>query len=351
MIRLAVAALGFAFYVAKLPYVLRAWQISRLDAFDCVFLPLALLVIGWTVWRNRADVSSSCRGRLGALIVLVPTLAGFALGLQMRVNALQIAAAVGIGWSCWWLAYGGRSARAVLPGFAILALTTTSVTYWACNLTGLDEDMVRVAKGALAVLLALTTFPQLRRILLAPALVGVVALGFYIFRSGDLLREGEPFTPAFPAISNERWIVHEEETDAGFRRFFGTSDARQLAYATPSNVVTVLAVKIGANVHEIHPATHCLRTSGWTVHSESVREVEVAGRKLSLAEALVSYDGAMTLSWTWYSDARRSTGSFFCFRRHAGEPGWQTYQLRTSAAGGTEQARAVLVDFLESVRR
>ena len=32
----------------------------------------------------------------------------------------------------------------------------------------------------------------------------------------------------------------------------------------------VLAVKCGGDIHEIHPASHCLRTSSWVVNSEKI---------------------------------------------------------------------------------
>ena len=342
--RLALIAIGFLPYVVKLPYLTNAWRYSRLDTPDLVFLPAAMVLV--VVGARRGRFSE--RLVMSALPVLALAVVGFVAACGLRINALQVASAVAVAWGTWWLAAGRLSAFAVLPGFVVLLLTTSSVTYWVCNFSGLDVGMVRFAKVMLAVGAALSLNPKMRRVLAVPAFVSLAALIFYSYRSGDLMREGDPFIPSFVAKSTADRIAREQETGDGFRRFFGTSKARQIAYATPSNTVTVLAVEIGENVHEVHPATHCLRTSGWTVHSEELREVNLDGIRLSLSEALVSHGGGPVLSWTWYSDSIRSTGSFFCFRRHAGEPGWHTFQLRTSAAAGVNSARSVLESFVRS---
>lgn len=337
-------ALGFIPYLVKLPYLVHAWRVSRLDTPDMVFLPLSLILLVWAYVRsctNRPQALS-----WASLMVMVPALAAFGLGVHGSVNAVQVAAAAMFAWGAWWMAWGWRSAMVASPAFVSLAFTTTSVTYWICNLCGIEVGVTRILKFLIVVLSLLALWRITRRFLLVPALVAVLALVARSVMSSEVMGEGDPFTPEFQTKFDGGWIAREIVPDEGFNRFFGTSKARQFAYATPSNTITVLAVEIGDNVHEVHPATHCMRTAGWIVASEEVRDVQIGERKLSIAEAEVSYGGQDMLSWTWYSDANRSTGSFIHFRRYATNGGWHTYQLRTSVAGGIDNARAVLKGFL-----
>lgn len=349
--RALIAASGFIPYAAKLLYLRTAWTSSRLDTPDAVFLPLGVALIGWCSWRSRELPVGRCL-LAPLLLLLVPFAALFAVGSVWRVNALQVAASVPFAWGAWWLAFGFRRAAAVAAGFAVLLLTTPSVTYWGCHFTGLDAGLLHAVKWGVFALAVLSQFDVTRRILPVPAVLAVGALVFYVCRSVDLMPETPPFVPVFGGRGNGDWVAVEETGNDGFRRFFGTSRARQLLYATPTSQVSVLSVEIGSNVHEVHPASHCLRTSFWVIESETIREIELNGHRVSIAEAVASKTGmGRTLSWTWYSNERLSTGSFFCFRRYANEPGWWTFQVRTPVEQGIESARAVMYDFFSFVLR
>ena len=116
-------------------------------------------------------------------------------------------------------------------------------------------------------------------------------------------------------------------------RFFRTGEASQFAYANASNAVSVLSVKVGKDVHEIHPATHCLRSGGWFVESDGLRRVALPGRTapLQVTEAIVQKGGARALVWIWYSTDKQSVGSFLRFRQlYSRADAWHAFQVMTS---------------------
>ena len=164
------------------------------------------------------------------------------------------------------------------------------------------------------------------------------------------------FTPEFSPHSQLGMVGREVPPSASAKRFFRTSEAHQFAYANISNCVSVLSVLIGGDIHEIHPATHCLRTSGWRILSEKI--VPVAhpnGGVLEVDEAVADSLSGRMLVWIWYSSGEVSTGSFLHFRRMYSESaGWRTYQVATSAGTGEEglaAARKLLQRFLSREER
>ena len=139
--------------------------------------------------------------------------------------------------------------------------------------------------------------------------------------------------PVFAADSQDGYLGREIEPDDAFLRFFRTGEAHQFAYANASNAVSVLSVKVGKDIHEIHPATHCLRSGGWFVESDGPRRVELPGRAapLQVTEAIVQKGGARALVWIWYSTDKQSVGSFLRFRQlYSRKEAWRGYQVMTS---------------------
>ena len=129
-------------------------------------------------------------------------------------------------------------------------------------------------------------------------------------------------------VRRERYAFRD-----AFRRFFRTGEARQFAYANASNAVSVLSVKVGKDIHEIHPATHCLRSGGWFVESDGPRRVELPGRAapFQVTEAIVQKGGMRALVWIWYSTDKLSVGSFLRFRQlYSRNEAWHGFQVMTS---------------------
>lgn len=346
-VRWLICLFGMLPYLWKLTYLHVVWRSSPLDTTDIVFLPLALVSIGLGVWRDRRFGRGVDSGvDFMALFVLIPSAAAFAVSVIYRVNAFQVLSAVVFGWACWWFARTWISARRASRGFAIMALTTTSVTYWVSNLTGMDEWVVRALKLVSACLLLAIPWRHLWRYYVWPILAIAVLVLLFNAKLRKLMVEGDDFQPSFEICNDFGLVAREIEPDPGFRRFFGTSKARQLVFASPSNTIHVLAVEIGSDSREIHPATHCLKTSGWEVISEGLRLIDVGDRRVSISEAIVEKFGTQELSWSWYSDTKRSTGNYLSYRTHYHRANWRAYQLRIVVSGGIAAAREALQVFL-----
>lgn len=301
---LAIAALPLA---VKAPYIWRAWVSSPIDrAHLNLFglLSIAAVAVGVAVIRRRRNAIRS--GGVLATAFLIAVGIPYVFGVYRDVNALQLIAGVCILWSAGWFLFGRMAAAFFAPAalFAILAVPGTM--YWMRN-----------ASSSLAA---------------APC---------------------APFAPEFSVDSQKGMLGRELQPSAGFTRFFRTSSAHQFMYASPSNSVSVLAVTVGDDIHEIHPATHCMRSAGWRVVSEGIARMERPnGGALEVDEAVVeSIDGRM-LVWIWYSSDAASTGSFLHFRRmHSAATRWRTYQIATSlgdAPDALADARGRLERFLES---
>ena len=286
---LAIAAVPLA---AMAPYLWRAWVSSPIDRANLKLfgtLSLVAVAVGLVAYRRLRPAIRS--GGLMAAAFFAVAVFMFFLGVNRDVNAIRLVAGVCILLSVVWGLFGNVAAGLFAPAalFAILAVPGT--LYWMRN---------------------------------APSLFATAPCA--------------AFAPEFTADSQEGMLGRELPPSPGFTRFFRTSSARQFTYANPSNSVSVLAVSVGDNIHEIHPATHCLRSSGWRVASEKLfRMQHPKGGEFEVDEAVVeSFDGRM-LVWVWYSSDEASTGSFLNFRRmHTAAGRWRTYQVATALGDGSD---------------
>ena len=304
---LAVATIPF---VVKVAYLNRAWVSSPIDrarlglwgtaALLTVFVALYLKLV------KRFPAEKPLRESRSLRVLPLPLLM-YVAGLVLDLNAVQLVASVGILWATAWMLYGRTSGLILAPAAVFAVLAVPGSSYW-------------LGKAASAFTAPVTA----------------------------------AYVPAFDAHSQKGYLGREVPPNEAFRRFFRTSDAHQFRYATSSNEVVVLAVGIGKDIHEIHPATHCLRSSGWRIRSEDLRDVALPGRKepLSVTEAIaVGEMGTLQLVWVWYSSETKSTGSFIRFRHlYSKDVLWRTYQLTTFVGkdGDVERARQRLLGFLRS---
>jgi len=146
------------------------------------------------------------------------------------------------------------------------------------------------------------------------------------------------------------FIGREPTHDDNFQRFFHTSDAHSYEYASPSHIYNLLAVTCGTNIHEIHPASHCLRSSGWHIDKEQLVEVTVKNHLFSVTEIEASRRGRSILVWVWYSSPKVSVGNFLAFRRlWEADTHWETYQLAVYQFDRQADYHLALVEFLETL--
>ena len=307
MVLLAVATLPFAM---KVVYLNRAWVSSPVDRariglwgtaalFVTVVALLAKLVKRFPTEKTLRE-SRAMKALPMALIM-------YGVGLLLDLNAVQLVASVGILWTTAWALYGRVSGLMLAPAALCAVLAVPGSSYW---LSKASNEFV------------------------APVMPA--------------------YTPVFKYNTQEGFLGREVPPNASFKRFFRTSEAHQFRYASLSNEVSVLAVQVGVDIHEIHPATHCLRSSGWSILSEDLYDVVLPGREkpLSVTEAFVQGKGGVNrLMWVWYSSDEKSTGSFIRFRRmFSKDVPWRTYQLTTVVTGpeSVAAAREVLANFLLS---
>ena len=124
---------------------------------------------------------------------------------------------------------------------------------------------------------------------------------------------------------------------------------RQYRYAVRSNDIAVLAVLCGKNVHEIHPASHCLRTSQWTVNSEKIFHLR---DNFAVTEIDARKGNTRILVWVWYSSTKFSTPGFLGFRRQFRPGGiYYTYQISVPVWGNIDESRAELKNFIQRLKR
>ena len=305
--RLVLLALSAVPLAVKVPYLWRAWVTSPLDRAHLNLygaLALVALCAAIVVLRRWCPADMRTKGRIPAVVLLGVFLTVYVIGLLRDVNAFQLIAAVGIIWSAAWLALGHLAALLFAPAalFAILAVPGT--LHWMRNISSVCAFTPRAA-----------------------------------------------FAPEFTPRSQPGMLGREVPLSPAVKRFFRTSEAHQFTYANVSNTVSVLAVSIGGDIHEVHPATHCLRSGGWRIVAEKIVQVEHPdGGVLEVDEAVAdSFNGRMVI-WIWYSSDDASTGSFLHFRRMYSESArWRTYQVATPAGEGEEglaAARRLLRRFL-----
>ena len=286
---LALAAIPFA---VKVAYLMKAWVAAPVDRLNIgLYGSLSLLFVLIAVaakwhWRFLTGNSSTTMKYSRSLRIAVIPLVLYVIGLIWSINALQLIASVGFLWAIAWALYGRESGFMLAPAAVCAVLAVPGSIYWVSRAS--------------------------------QAFTGETSAAF---------------APVFAADSQEGYLGREIEPDDAFLRFFRTGEAHQFAYANASNAVSVLSVKVGKDVHEIHPATHCLRSGGWFVESDGPRRVELPGRAapFQVTEAIVQKGGARALVWIWYSTDKLSVGSFLRFRQlYSRNEAWHGFQVMTS---------------------
>ena len=179
-------------------------------------------------------------------------------------------------------------------------------------------------------------------------LAALAASGLLLLHSKELYFEGRSFIPEFPAHCGDFW-GRTIQPDENTKRFFATSTVKQYRYTKNNVDISVLAVKCGRDIHEIHPASHCLRTSMWTVCSENILYLQ---DNFAVTEIEAKKGTNHILVWVWYSSEKFSTPGFLGFRRHFTPGGnYYTCQVSLPLSGTVENTRDELKKFMQALRR
>ena len=348
MIRIIFILLAFVPLCLHSPYLLQAWRSSRLDQWDWIFY---LATVPAAIWAMRKEKPGKCD--FYALFLLIPMLV-LTTGVSVHhINALLIISAIGVIFSAIWLLWSWSAAYRILPAAVILLLGTPSSSYQLSLLILSTVYLAWALKFLLAVLCFGWIWYNKRSGVLIKRgticfLTAVLASTFLLLHSRELYFEGRSFIPEFAGHCGDFWgrVI---QPDANTKRFFATSTVKQYRYTKNNIDISVLAVQCGTNIHEIHPASHCLRTGMWTVYSENILYLQ---DNFAVTEIEAGKGSVRILVWVWYSSESFSTPGFLGFRRHF-KPGsnYYTYQISVPLSGSSENTRNELKRFVRALRR
>ena len=349
-IRYTLFALSCLIPLYNSAYLLQAWRSSRLDRFDWLFYLLALPAMLWVLRKTKFE-----KVDWGALAFLLPALL-LAFGKPFHhVHALSVIGCAGAVWSMGYLLGSWRFAWRTLPVLLIVLLGTPSSTYQLslvlkCPVWGAMAAKVCFAlacSGTIWVCGKKEFLPQRGSVFFC----GAMLLSFlFLMHTEELYFTGKCFIPDFPLLQGD-FAGRALEPDAGTKRFFATSRVRLYRYlnAKVNREISVLAVRCGKDIHEIHPASHCLRTSLWRVSSETIFYL---APDFAVTEIEAARGNTRMLVWVWYSGENFSTPSFLGFRRRfTPAKRFYTYQISTLLSGDGSAERKLLKEFMTSLQR
>ena len=329
------------------PYLFQAWSGSRLDHWDWIFY---LASIPAAVWAARKESLGKCD--FYALILLIPALVLTLLPSLHHINALSVVSGIGVIFSAVWLLGSWQFSYRILPAVFLLLLGTPSSSYQLSLLLMCPVFAAWGIKFLFAILCfgwvwytKRTGYVMKRGTLCFSA--AAILTGLLLLHTGELYFEGTSFIPDFPSHSGDYW-GRDIQADENTKRFFATSKVKQYRYTKSDKDISVLAVQCGKNIHEIHPASHCLRTSLWTVHSETILHLQ---ERFAVTEIDAQKGSSRILVWVWYSSETLSTPGFLGFRRHFDPDGnYHTFQISIPHNGDIEDGREALKEFVQSLR-
>lgn len=348
MIKVILILAAFLPLFRHFPYLLQAWDGSRLDRWDWIFYLASIPAALWAVRKEKCG-----KYDFSALFVLVPALLLTAVPSLHRINALSVASAVGVIFSTVWLAGSWHLAYRVMPAAVILFLGTPSSSYQLSLLLMCPVWAAWLVKFLLAVLCLLWIWCNKRfELLISRGTVffsaAVMLTTFVLLHTRELYFEGTGFVPDFPVHCGDFW-GRSIQPDENTKRFFATGKVEQFRYTKNSIDISVLAVQCGDDIHEIHPASHCLRTSLWTIHDEKILYLR---DDFAVTEIDAEKGNTRILIWHWYSSEKISTPGFLGFRRHFTPGGnYHTYQISAPLYSSVEECRRELNNFMQALRR
>ena len=289
------------------------------------------------------------------LLVVICFLFGYVFCRVISLNSGAIICAIMFWWAHIWMLRGGRLAFNLLPSFMILLLSVVSSVYWMSVFLGITPTTAFWIKLlAMAILLVLEAlilhYSWLPRVENVVFCMGMTAATAVMLMLGNITKTYAPCKVAFHSIAG-KYIGIEMDKDKSFERFFKYSDAHHYKYSLDNTVnFTLLTVDCHHNIHEIHPASHCLRTTGWTIESEKPIQVTIEEKIFNVTEVKASWRKSKILLWVWYSNDNVSTGNFICFRRLWRESEkWSSYQLGILDINDLDESRSLLKDILSTI--
>jgi len=350
--RLAGAFLAGIPFFFTLPYTVNSWRASPMDRMNWIFL-LAFLLVAACSAPAVLDSAKQNKVDWFALLAAAAAAVLYAAGITKQIHMVRILAGTWFWWTGVWFFCGWKAAWAMIPAFGVLSLGCTSTTFLMCRHLLVQPQTALLLKLGAAVLCAaacavllLTDYVMKREVFWFLLAAGAILTGTLTSRGTG--KTAPAFRPDLGAPV-EGFTTLETPLSEDTIRFFEGATVHQYAISDGIFRASTLEVKCGDDIHKIHPASHCLRSSGAEILSESVvMHAMPDGRSLPVTEIRSRIRGTPVLTFVWYTGPKETIGSFYTFRRKwsPSEP-WYSYQVVTEVYDGNEDAaRKFLLDLL-----
>lgn len=353
-IRLAGVILTGIPFFCTLPYTVHSWRSSPMDRMNWVFFLAFLLIAACSVPSVKDSVSRN-RSDWFALLAMAATAVLYAVGIGKEIYMIRILTGTWFWWSGIWLLCGWNAAWTMIPAFGALSLGCTSTTFLLCRHLLIQPQTALLLKFGVTILLAilcavfmLTGYVMKREVFWFLLAAAVILTGVLTSRDGG--KTAPPFRPDLTATL-EGFITTNTPLTEDTIRFFEDAEVHQYSISDSIFQCSILAVKCGNDIHKIHPASHCIRSGGAEILSESVvMHTLPDGRSLPVTEIRSRIRGISALTFAWYTGPSETVGSFYTFRRKwSPSEEWFSYQAVTEIYNGNEDAaRKFLLDILSN---
>lgn len=350
--RLAGAFLAGIPFFCTLPYSVHSWRISPMDRMNWIFFLVFLLTAACCVPAVHDSVRRS-KTDWFALLAAAAAAVLYATGMVKQIFIFRILAGTWFWWTGVWFFCGWGAAWATIPAFGALSLGCTSSTFLLCRHLLIQPQTALFLKfgaatlcAAVCAVLMLTGYIMKREVFWFLLAAAAILTGTVLSRGPE--KTAAPFRPDLNAPV-EGFMTTETPLTEDTIRFFEGAEVHQYTISDPLFQSSILEVKCGDDIHKIHPASHCLRSSGAEILSESVVVHTLPdGRSLPVTEIRSRIRGTPALTFVWYTGPEETVGSYYTFRRKwSKSQQWYSYQIVTRVYEGREDAaRSFLLDLL-----
>ena len=350
--RLAGAFLAGIPFCCTLPYTVHSWKTSPMDRMNWIFL-LAFLLVAVCAAPAVADSLKQRKYDWYALLATAATAALYAAGITKQIYMIRILAGTWFWWTGIWFFCGWKAAWATIPAFGALSLGCTSTTFLMCRHLSIQPQTAlflklgaAVACTAVCAVLMLTDYVMKREVFWFLLAAGTILTGTLVSRGTG--KTAAAFRPDLTKTV-EGFTITESPLSEDSIRFFEGATVHQYAISDGVFHASILEVKCGDDIHKIHPASHCLRSSGAEILSEKVvMHTMPDGRNLPVTEIRSKLHGTPILTFVWYTGPEETIGSFYTFRRKwSPSEQWYSYQVVAEVFDGKEDiTRRFLLNLL-----
>ena len=334
-----------------LPYMIHSWRNTPLDQQNWIFVLVFLFLVFLRLFLRKLVITDDGADIITWMAFAVSFgLLGFAW--RFSVHFLGIVGAICLFWSGIRLALGRTNAKQLSFACIILFLATPSTNYLLGSLCGIESGVALLAKYIMTVLcfgLACIRIPF--HLELTAFVFGLVAAFILYFEQTHITQSFPALKPNFENISvQHKYYGRPLDASEAMKRFFRHSFVKSYQFADKEKNYDVLEVHCGKNIHEIHPASHCLRCSGADILLEHQKTLKLGLRNFAVQELIVERSGERYVMYVWYTTDKLSVASFLSFRKFWSKTvQWYTWQVQTTLGDDDpEKDKEQLRQFIEA---